>query len=1392
MCPVGAITDSVVMCPVGAITDSVVMCPVGAITDSVVMCPVGAITDSVVMCPVGAITDSVVMCPVGAITDSVVMCPVGAITDSVVMCPVGAITDSVVMGPVGAITDSVVMGPVGAITDSVVMGPVGAITDSVVMCPVGAITDSVVMCPVGAITDSVVMCPVGAITDSVVMCPVGAITDSVVMCPVGAITDSVVMCPVGAITDSVVMCPVGAITDSVVMCPVGAITDSVVMCPVGAITDSVVMCPVGAITDSVVMCPVGAITDSVVMCPVGAITDSVVMCPVGAITDSVVMCPVGAITDSVVMCPVGAITDSVVMCPVGAITDSVVMCPVGAITDSVVMCPVGAITDSVVMCPVGAITDSVVMCPVGAITDSVVMCPVGAITDSVVMCPVGAITDSVVMCPVGAITDSVVMCPVGAITDSVVMCPVGAITDSVVMCPVGAITDSVVMCPVGAITDSVVMCPVGAITDSVVMCPVGAITDSVARLVCVALTLTLPCVFSLCVGHTTPNSMDDEDFTDGHDSMSQVSTSEQSENEDIRAFENYVQEFNRKKDAQGTGDSLVLGTGSQGRKGEKSGRGAGGKGVGGPTAVAKTPPAVHFPIPGPPGPATHAPTVTAALKTDEEDFADFKSARDVGGGGSGKGGELGRAESSGDMVLLGEEDRYSALRSVTAAVPSLFEKRGDEDDPPSPRAQTSQDQSGEWADFSSAADTPPRPPIDVAQLAVSQPQSVSGDGLSSAPAGGPGVGGDADDWADFAAAKSVTPSGGGGVGGEGAKASSSADNISLAGSTSRSGPSSGFPAASDLRDPPTGVSLTGSGGAGWGESAGEDWADFATAKQPTADADQPHRQGNPPTDGGKGAPGLNPANTFTVIATDSSDRGPYSSAQSSSSEVFTGAEQSAVLTVKKRNLETSEIMGVFKLRDDPTTMSSYELPRPQPPPHRPQAYPPRRSRSHSGGQGHEMSPDGDDFGTVPPPLDSVGDEEDEEFSRGYDLDDMVHPPAPTTVYNPFGFAHPGAGYSRSAFTAVTKTSSAGKDRPSLTTTTLTTDGRPHSLSPESGDTDSLSNRVSSLREDSQSVSSLDLPASKMSSSADAQRDSDNGGTDSQSVSSMEFGAGGDGGGGGVREGGEVGVCESKSLDSLDLRSVGVGGAGGEEEGEEEENDRVKAKLAVSLTGWGGSRYGGNQPPAPGAPPTVMDPTPILADRYNLDGQQVEGSERYAFEWERCLASSCRHISGANNIFNTISSSGVCNEVLRSPQGSDYVLGLIEIYRVVCRIMTSLPTAAVTSASIEQSLKQIDLDWNNLTAFLVGASLLPDEMMFTFKQAVLKLDAPAAQLKACGVCLLDVDYRNTTPITPIPTTPNIDVLPKLSYGGRQYHAPCANFWVNCVDSMLPALKLPELL
>lgn len=106
----------------------------------------------------------------------------------------------------------------------------------------------------------------------------------------------------------------------------------------------------------------------------------------------------------------------------------------------------------------------------------------------------------------------------------------------------------------------------------------------------------------------------------------------------------------------------------------------------------------------------------------------------------------------------------------------------------------------------------------------------------------------------------------------------------------------------------------------------------------------------------------------------------------------------------------------------------------------------------------------------------------------------------------------------------------------------------NSLSPDSGETDSISNRVASLREDSQSVSSLELPVSKM--SADVPHDSDNGETDSQSVSSMEFGT--------IEavEKTDAGA-ESKSLDSLDLRNYDLDMRSEDFEADEGQDDRSK-------------------------------------------------------------------------------------------------------------------------------------------------------------------------------------------------------------------------------------------
>lgn len=536
--------------------------------------------------------------------------------------------------------------------------------------------------------------------------------------------------------------------------------------------------------------------------------------------------------------------------------------------------------------------------------------------------------------------------------------------------------------------------------------------------------------------------------------MSQVSTSEQSENEDIRAFENYVEEFNRKKEAQSS-DNPLAAPSLRGTAAPVTG--TGGKVHRKTTAASvtvKTPPAVNVPIPRPPGPVTPIPSLRPVNQThtapipalkpvgdDDDDFADFKSAAETAVTVNASTGDKHskKFESSVDKNLMGEEDKYGALRSLTGNVISLFKKDEEESVSTVSGVGALQDEeSEEWADFSTAIDsTSGSAQPSVAELSVSGTESFPSTRLSGVFSGVDTSADSGEDWADFAVAGSVPA-----VEGSFEDPSSGAPSVVTgpfstvsAGDGFQLGFSSTLPAErptavhNNAVSPSIqhhGLGVAPPSGTDKGEAADDDWADFTSAKPSSGSFSSA-------LENMSGISNINTSSSDSVSALGTKEAGGmlFSSASSAmSSEVFTGADQSALLTVKKQNLGASEIMSVFKVRDDPTTLSSYELPKHPAEQHAPthrhhHESSHRHHRSRSGSKEHQMSADlDDDFSTGPPPLDSVGDDEDEqEFSRGYDLDDFVHQAIPTTVYSPFGFGHLQApGYARSAFTTVTKTS----------------------------------------------------------------------------------------------------------------------------------------------------------------------------------------------------------------------------------------------------------------------------------------------------------------------------------------------------------------------------------
>ncbi|XP_034556547.1 synergin gamma isoform X9 [Notolabrus celidotus] len=226
----------------------------------------------------------------------------------------------------------------------------------------------------------------------------------------------------------------------------------------------------------------------------------------------------------------------------------------------------------------------------------------------------------------------------------------------------------------------------------------------------------------------------------------------------------------------------------------------------------------------------------------------------------------------------------------------------------------------------------------------------------------------------------------------------------------------------------------------------------------------------------------------------------------------------------------------------------------------------------------------------------------------------------------------------------------------------------------------------------------------------------------------------------------------------------------------------------------GDKEIGRSPPSPAPEQPFRDRSntlsekpvlPVIRDKYKDLTGEVEESERYAYEWQRCLESALEVITKANNILNGISSSTVCTEVIQSAQGMEYLLGVVEVYRVTRRVELGIKATAVCSEKLQQLLKDISRVWNNLMGFMSLAKLAPDESSLDFSSCILRHGIKNAKELACGVCLLNVDARSKAFNS---ETDNF----KLLYGGHQYHASCANFWINCVEPKPPGLILPDLL
>ncbi|PAA83245.1 hypothetical protein BOX15_Mlig003034g1, partial [Macrostomum lignano] len=182
------------------------------------------------------------------------------------------------------------------------------------------------------------------------------------------------------------------------------------------------------------------------------------------------------------------------------------------------------------------------------------------------------------------------------------------------------------------------------------------------------------------------------------------------------------------------------------------------------------------------------------------------------------------------------------------------------------------------------------------------------------------------------------------------------------------------------------------------------------------------------------------------------------------------------------------------------------------------------------------------------------------------------------------------------------------------------------------------------------------------------------------------------------------------------------------------------------------------------------------DRYEVL-KQLERPDEGGFDklLARCLDAALDRIQEGSNLF---SESEDCQEVLDSGPGSDYVQCLSEIRRMAGRLLGAAELHRLLPVEqLSERRQRLRLAWANFIGFFTTPSgLLPSESELADS---IRLrpdtsngdDAENGTRPECRCCIC-LNYLASSSA--------------ILYAGRMYHCPCANFWINEIDSVLPDL------
>ncbi|EZA56866.1 hypothetical protein DMN91_001292 [Ooceraea biroi] len=162
-----------------------------------------------------------------------------------------------------------------------------------------------------------------------------------------------------------------------------------------------------------------------------------------------------------------------------------------------------------------------------------------------------------------------------------------------------------------------------------------------------------------------------------------------------------------------------------------------------------------------------------------------------------------------------------------------------------------------------------------------------------------------------------------------------------------------------------------------------------------------------------------------------------------------------------------------------------------------------------------------------------------------------------------------------------------------------------------------------------------------------------------------------------------------------------------------------------------------------------------------EDQVVEAPQQTIYwEWKQYMESCVLLLQVAANIFTSITSELVLQEVLSSAQGYNFLCQLAEVAAVCRRVNFSYKELDINIIGFDDLLMDIDRIWADMEPFYANIPIVTELPAWPLHQG---------ECVSCSLCLTVITSG------------------RVIYNDNNYHVTCANLWLNCVNNQLPVMR-----